>query len=115
MFPALSPVEGTTVRRHLERSQRALAALIENGEGHGIPGPYPTDLEHNQRHPPRGFLLHQFATVPNLDVDLLYFLTRQVPFDIDFSKVSDEEAVAAYRAFREIMTGKKRGQRKSSF
>jgi hypothetical protein len=55
------------------------------------------------------FLLQQFATVLNLDMDLLYFLTRQVPFDIDFNKVSHEQAVAAYRAFREIMTGKKRG------
>jgi hypothetical protein len=60
-----------------------------------------------RRHPPRGFLLRQFATVLNLDVDLLYFLTPQVPFDFDISNVSEEQAVAAYRAFRQIMTGKK--------
>jgi hypothetical protein len=75
--------------------------------GHGISGPYLNGLEHSLRHRPRGFLLQQFATVLNLDVDLLYFLTRKVPFDIDFSKVSDEQGIAAYRVFREIMTGKK--------
>jgi hypothetical protein len=41
-----------------------------------------------------------------LDVDLLYFMAKQLPHDIDISKVSDEQAIAAYRAFRREMTGK---------
>jgi transcriptional regulator with XRE-family HTH domain len=92
-------------RRKANLTQRQLAALIKTEEGRGISGPYLNDIEHSLRHPPRGFLLQQLAKVLDLDADLLYFLAHQMPFEIDFSKVSDERAVAAYRIFREIMTG----------
>jgi transcriptional regulator with XRE-family HTH domain len=87
-------------------TQRQLATRIKTEEGRGISGPYLNDIEHNLRHPPRGFLLQQFARELDLDVDLLYFVARQIPFDIDTSKVSDERAIAAYRAFRREMTSK---------
>jgi len=92
-------------RRKANLTQRQLAALIKTEEGRGISGPYLNDIEHSLRHPPRGFLLQQLAKVLDLDVDLLYFLAHQMPFDIDFSDVPEERAVAAYRKLREMMTG----------
>jgi transcriptional regulator with XRE-family HTH domain len=87
-------------------TQRELAASIKTEEGRGISGPYLNDIEHNLRHPPRGFLLQQLAKKLDLDVDLLYFMAKQIPYDIDTSKVSDEQAIAAYRAFRRELTSK---------
>jgi transcriptional regulator with XRE-family HTH domain len=87
-------------------TQRQLAARIKTEEGRGISGPYLNDIEHNLRHPPRGFLLQQLAKELDLDVDLLYFMAKQIPYDIDTSKVSDERAIAAYRAFRREMASK---------
>ena len=87
-------------RKKANLTQRQLAARIKNEEGRHISGPYLNDLEHNLRHPPRGYLLEQFAKELDLDVDLLYFLAKQLPVDLDSSKVSEEQGVAAYRAFR---------------
>jgi len=92
-------------RRKANLTQRQLAALIKTEEGRGISGPYLNDIEHSLRHPPRGFLLQQLAKLLDLDVDLLYFLAHQMPFDIDFSKVSEERALSAYQMFRQMMSG----------
>jgi transcriptional regulator with XRE-family HTH domain len=93
-------------RKKANLTQRQLAARIRTEEGRGISGPYLNDIEHNLRHPPRGYLLEQFARELDLDVDLLYFLAKQIPIDVDPSKVSEEQAVAAYRAFRRELKGK---------
>ena len=93
-------------RKKANLTQRQLAARIRTEEGRGISGPYLNDIEHNLRHPPRGYLLKQFARELDLDVDLLYFLAKQIPIDVDPSKVSEEQAVAAYRAFRRELKGK---------
>ena len=95
-------------RKKANLTQRQLAARIKTEEGRGISGPYLNDIEHNLRHPPRGYLLEQFARELDLDVDLLYFLAKQIPIDVDPSKVSEEQAVAAYRAFRRELKGKGR-------
>jgi transcriptional regulator with XRE-family HTH domain len=87
-------------RNKANLTQRQLAARIKTEEGKPISGPYLNDIEHNLRHPPRGYLLEQFAKELDLDVDLLYFLAKQLPVDLDPSRVSEEQAVAAYRAFR---------------
>jgi transcriptional regulator with XRE-family HTH domain len=93
-------------RKKANLTQRQLAGRIKTEEGRGISGPYLNDIEHNLRHPPRGYLLEQFARELDLDVDLLYFLAKQIPVDVDPSKVSEEQAVAAYRAFRRELKGK---------
>jgi transcriptional regulator with XRE-family HTH domain len=93
-------------RKKANLTQRQLAARIKTEEGRGISGPYLNDIEHNLRHPPRGYLLEQFARELDLDVDLLYFLAKQMPFDVDTSKVSEDQAVAAYRAFRRELKSK---------
>jgi transcriptional regulator with XRE-family HTH domain len=87
-------------RKKANLTQRQLAARIKTEEGKPISGPYLNDIEHNLRHPPRGYLLEQFAKELDLDVDLLYFLAKQLPVDLDASRVSEEQAVSAYRAFR---------------
>jgi len=95
-------------RKKANLTQRQLAARIKTEEGKAISGPYLNDIEHNLRHPPRGYLLEQFAKELHLDVDLLYFLARQIPIDIDPDKVTEEQAVAAYRALRRELKGKGR-------
>jgi transcriptional regulator with XRE-family HTH domain len=87
-------------RKKAKLTQRQLAARIKNEEGRHISGPYLNDIEHNFRHPPRGYFLEQFAKELDLDVDLLYFLAKQLPSAIDSREVSEEQGVAAYRAFR---------------
>jgi hypothetical protein len=82
--------------------------MIKTEDGRGISGPYLNDIEHSQRKPPRGFLLQQFAELLDIDADLVYFLARQLPFDIEFSKVSEEQAISAYRMFRAMMTATNR-------
>ena len=98
-------------RKKAHLTQRQLAARITNEEGRPISGPYLNDIEHNLRHPPRGYLLEQIARELDLDVDLLYFLARQLPVDLDPSKVSEEQGVAAYRAFRRELQAKAKKKR----
>jgi hypothetical protein len=43
-----------------------------------------------------------------VNVDLLYFLAKQFPVDIDMNNVSEEQGVAAYRAFRRALERKGR-------
>jgi len=94
------------LRTKAHLTQQQLAAQIKNEEGKAISGPYLHDIEHNQRHPPRGYLLEQFARQLDLDVDLLYFLAKQLPVEIDMNNVSEEQGVAAYRAFRRALERK---------
>jgi transcriptional regulator with XRE-family HTH domain len=97
-------------RKKAHLTQRQLAAHIRNEEGKGISGPYLNDIEHNFRHPPRRYLLEQFARELDLDIDLLYFLAKQLPVEIDMNNVSEEQGVAAYRAFRHAL--KRNGKKK---
>ncbi len=48
-------------RKKANLTQRQLAARIKTEEGKPISAPYLNDIEHNFRHPPRGYLLEQFA------------------------------------------------------
>src|SRR5215472_804671 len=50
-----------------------------------------------------GYLLEQFARELDLDIDLLYFLAKQLPVEIDMNHVSEEQGVAAYRALRRAL------------
>ena len=93
-------------RKKAHLTQRQLAAQIRNEEGKGISSPYLNDIEHNQRHPPRGYLLEQFAQALDVDADLLYFLAKQLPVEIDMNHVSEEKGVTAYRALRRALERK---------
>jgi transcriptional regulator with XRE-family HTH domain len=81
-------------------TQRELAARIKTEKGRPISAPYINDLEHNLRHPPRGYLLEEFAKHLEIDPDLLYFLSGRLPRDVVPEKASEQQVLAAYRAFR---------------
>jgi transcriptional regulator with XRE-family HTH domain len=61
-------------RKRAKPTQREFAARIKMEDGRPISTPYLNDLEHNLRHPPRGYLIEQFAKELNLETDLLYFV-----------------------------------------
>jgi transcriptional regulator with XRE-family HTH domain len=93
-------------RKRAKLTQRELAARIKTEEGRAISAPYLNDIEHNLRHPPRGHLLDEFAKHLDLDCDLLYFLAGRLPRNVDPAKASEEQVLAAYRAFRrELKSG----------
>jgi transcriptional regulator with XRE-family HTH domain len=93
-------------------TQRELAARIRNEKGKAISAPYLNDMEHNLRHPPRGYLLEELAKHLDLDSDLLYFLAGRLPRDVVPEKASEQQVRAAYRAFRRELRGKgKRDER----
>ena len=87
-------------------TQRELAARIKTEKGKAISPPYLNDLEHNLRHPPRGYLLEEFAKHLEIDPDLLYFLSGRLPRDVVPEKASEEQVLAAYRAFRRELRSK---------
>src|SRR5580700_2421756 len=97
-------------RKRTGLTQRQFALRIKMEDGRPISAPYLNDLEHNLRHPPRGHLIEQFAKELDLEVDLLYFTAKRMPRDIEPVDASEEQVLAAYRAFRkELKTrGKKR-------
>ena len=93
-------------RKQAGLTQRELAARIKTEQGKPISFPYLNDLEHNLRHPPRGHLLEELAKHLKLDADLLYFLAGKLPSDIVPQKASEEQVLAAYRAFRKELKSK---------
>jgi transcriptional regulator with XRE-family HTH domain len=94
-------------RKRANLTQRELAARITVEGGRPISPPYLNDLEHNLRKPPRGHLIEQFAKELNIPADLLYFAARRVPEDIE-TAASEDSVLAAYRAFRKELKGRKR-------
>jgi transcriptional regulator with XRE-family HTH domain len=97
-------------RKRVKLTQREFAARIKMEDGRPISAPYLNDLEHNLRHPPRGYLIEQFAKELDLEADLLYFVAGKVPSDIEPKEAGEEQVLAAYRAFRKELKnkGKKR-------
>jgi transcriptional regulator with XRE-family HTH domain len=86
-------------------TQRDLALRIKTEKGKPISAPYLNDIEHNLRHPPRGYLLEEFAKHLDLDPDLLYFLAGRLPRDIVPEKASEQQVLSAYKAFRRELKG----------
>ncbi len=87
-------------RKRAKLTQRELAARIKLEEGRSISAPYLNDLEHNLRKPPRGHLVEQFARELGIAEDLLLFAAGRMPMDIPPAAATEDEVLAAYRAFR---------------
>jgi transcriptional regulator with XRE-family HTH domain len=87
-------------RKRAGLTQRELSARITMEEGKPISAPYLNDLEHNLRKPPRAHLIDQFASELNLEGDLLYFAASRLTPDIEPEDATEDEVLAAYRAFR---------------
>jgi transcriptional regulator with XRE-family HTH domain len=87
-------------RKRAKLTQRELSARIKMEDGRPISAPYLNDLEHNLRKAPRGHLIEQFAKELEIAADLLYFAAGRMPTDIQPSSASENEVLAAYRAFR---------------
>jgi transcriptional regulator with XRE-family HTH domain len=87
-------------RKRAQLTQRELAARIKMEDGRPISAPYLNDLEHNLRKPPRGHLIEQFAKELDLEPDSLYFVAKRMPRDIEPEHASEDQVLAAYRAFR---------------
>jgi transcriptional regulator with XRE-family HTH domain len=95
-------------RKRAKLTQRELAARIKVEDGRPISAPYLNDLEHNLRKPPRGHLIEQFARHLDIEADLLYFAAGRVPRDIHPASASEDQVMAAYRAFRKELKSHKR-------
>ena len=87
-------------RKRARLTQREMAARITMEDGKPISAPYLNDLEHNLRKPPRAHLIDQFASELNLEADLLYFAASRLTPDIEPTDASEDQVLAAYRAFR---------------
>ena len=95
-------------RKRARLTQRELAARIKVEDGRPISAPYLNDLEHNLRKPPRGHLIEQFARHLDIEADVLYFAAGRVPNDIRPESASEDQVMAAYRAFRMKLKPRKR-------
>ena len=71
-----------------------------------ISAPYLNDLEHNLRHPPRGYIIEQFAKELDLEADVLYFAAGKVPSNMQPKEAGEQQVLAAYRAFRKELKHK---------
>jgi len=87
-------------RKRAKLTQREFAQRIKMEDGRPISAPYLNDLEHNLRKPPRAHLIDQFAAELNLEGDLLYFAASRLTPDIEPKDASEDQVLAAYRAFR---------------
>ena len=94
--------------KFVEDIVRDLAVRIKVEDGRPISAPYLNDLEHNLRKPPRGHLIEQFARHLDIEADVLYFAAGRVPRDIHPGSASEDQVMAAYRAFRKELKSRKR-------
>jgi transcriptional regulator with XRE-family HTH domain len=84
-------------------SQKELAELIKKEDGEPISAQYLNDIERDRRNPPSDFILKQFASLLDIDPDILYFRAGEYPEDIREMNVSDTKLKAAYAAFRKTI------------
>lgn len=88
-------------RKRKAMSQKELASRITKEDGGGAISPqYLNDIEHDRRSPSSDHFIHQFATVLDINENLLFVLAGKIPDDLrrtirDPAKVAD-----AFLAFR---------------
>jgi transcriptional regulator with XRE-family HTH domain len=93
-------------RRALVLSQKDLASIILKEDGQPITPQYLNDIEHDRRSPSSAHIVQQFATVFNINPDILYWLAGRVPDDIAQPGVSPQRIEKAFVAFRKEIKGR---------
>lgn len=91
-------------RRALGLSQKELAAKVKKEDGQAISAQYLNDIEHGRRNPPNEFLIAQFATLLNLDRDVLCLAAGMIPHDLQKMAADQPGKVEmAFKAFRKAV------------
>jgi len=82
-------------------SQKELAARIMREEdGKPISPQYLNDIERDRRQPTSDHLIHEFASVLEVEVDYLFYLAGTLPKEAKEARLGPKEAVEAMSAFR---------------
>lgn len=90
-------------------SQKELASRVLKEDGEPISPQYLNDIEHDRRSPSGNYLLGQFARVLDLSHEYLHYLVDSWPEEVRDAAGTEEEFLAAFRAFRSTLKGKGRG------
>lgn len=94
-------------RRELGWSQRELAERVLKEDGKPISPQYLNDLERDRRGAPSDQLIETFATVLQLDKDLLFYSAGEVAPDLrGLGPAQVKEAIVAFRQNLEKSDGK---------
>lgn len=76
------------------------AAHIYKSDGTSISVQYLSDLEKDRRNPPSELILKQFSKLLDIPIEVLLFYSETFPSGLN-KKVSQEQIIAAFRAFFE--------------
>ena len=90
------------LRKERGLTQKALAAQLKKKDGTAIGLAYINDIEHDRRGPPAPEFVTQLADVLGVPLEVLQFYAGRLPADSQQASrdPSQEQIVAAYRAFR---------------
>lgn len=95
--------ELAAARKSAGLSQKDLAARIFKEDGTPISPQYLNDIERDRRNPPSQFMLHQFAQQLNVDEDYFLFIAGQFPDEVRSQRYPQDQAIAAMKAFRQVL------------
>jgi transcriptional regulator with XRE-family HTH domain len=91
-------------RRAKGLSQKDVAAKMKKEDGQPISAQYLNDIEHDRRNPPNEFLIAQFATLLDLDKEVLGLAAGTIPQEVQKLAADHPEKVQqAWKAFRKAV------------
>ena len=97
------------LRKERGLTQKALASQVKKKDGTAIGLAYINDIEHDRRNPPSPDFVEQLAAVLGVPLEVLQYYAGRLPPDDKPGDPSQQQIVAAYRAFRKEID-KKRGK-----
>jgi transcriptional regulator with XRE-family HTH domain len=100
------------LRKERGLTQKALAARLKKKDGTTLGTAYVNDIEHDRRGPPAAEFVRQLAEVLETPLEVLQFYAGRLPAETQDERRKDpsqEQIVAAYRAFRKELQTKKGG------
>ena len=90
-------------RKELGLSLKDVADRVKKEDGKPISPQYLNDIEHDRRQPDSEHLLDQLAASIKIQPEVLYYHAGKLGDSTKVQKVSDENIVAAYKAFRKTL------------